>query len=388
MSDAPKPGEPPAAGHIYGALEAVAALKCHAVMPGCCDPTGRFVGYRKGRNVVVLDTAPDVPTSGAMFKEATSTRCLNAISPDGARIAVRNVFAQTLEVRGPAKVQIATETRLMTWDGQVLPPRAPAPPWGYGDEHVAFDVTGEFVVLCTHLSDGQACVQAYRSDTLALVDTLTDLRLYSYYATDGQQPYAPMPNWSESFFVQDPLEPGLILGVRNAGDSCLGVFALRVEAGRITQVDPEALSAAVFKVDNYCLRGLRLLPNGGLLVVDRDHHLGRVAWPPASPPTVERHRYALRHLQEDYEVKLPWFLSDDRLEASEALTVTADHLLININADDFTVGMAALDPVSLEPLGLIKRPQDRLQFGELVHLGGDLFAGVAAQTTRLWRLRR
>ena len=100
------------------------------------------------------------------------------------------------------------------------------------------------------------------------------------------------------------------------------------------------------------------------------------------------HRYALRHLQEDYAVRLPWVADGIDLEASEVLTITDAHLLMNIDADGYTVGMAALDPVTLEPLGLVKRPKDRLRFGEITHLGGDLFAGIGSSTTRLWRLRR
>jgi hypothetical protein len=382
----------PMGGLMYGELEPVATLKkCNEVMPEVVDPTGRYVGWRNGLTVTILDTAPDVPVSGPAFKSATSTWRHPAISPDGARLAIRDQFGQRLEVRTAAEtLAIKTDTRLMTWDGKPLNARTPAPRWGFGTEYIAFDTTGEFVVLITHQADGQACVQLYRSDTLALVDTLTDLRLYSYYATNGEAPYVAMPYWSESAFVQDPLDPGLILGVRNAGDSCLGVFGFRAENGRLTQVDPEALSASAFKVDDYCLRGLRRLPQDGPLVVDRDHHIGRVAWPPRSPATREQHRFALQHLQDDtHAIRVPW-VNGDRwtLEPSEVLSITPDHLLMNIDADRFTVGLAAFDPVTFAPLGLVRRPQDRLRFGEIAHLGGDLFAGIGSSTTRLWRLRR
>ena len=186
------------------------------------------------------------------------------------------------------------------------------------------------------------------------------------------------------------MSPGLLLGIRNAGDSCFGVFGFEVADGRLVQVDPAGLSRSVFKVDNYFLRALQRLPGDGLLVVDRDHHLGRLAWPPTGErPMASSHIVA--HLRDDdFEIQIPWFSGDaSDLEPSETLTVTSDHLLFNVDANgSFTVAMVAFDPVTLAPLGLVKRPKSRLRFSELVHLGDDLFAGAGSTSIHWWRLRR
>lgn len=383
------------AENTYGALEPVSRLKAHDVLPSTTDPTGRFVGYRHGTTVHILDVAPDAPVNVAVHKHACGGYRTSAVHPDGRQLAVRDTVGQRLtmqDANGKVRQAVATETTLTDWVGNPLAPKTPPPQWGYGDETVSFSADGAHILLATHLPNGKACVQLYDTATLEVVDTLTDLRLYSYYATNGEVEFEPMANWSESWLSKEPLEPGLLLGVRNAGDSALGAFGIFAQDGRVQQLDPAKLSAAVFKVDNYCLTAVRLLPSG-LLVVDRDHHLGRVAWPPeADEPKRLAHRQMTAHLRnDDWEIALPWAEPGAReLEESEALSVTDDHVLLNIDDSESceTQAVVAFEPLTLEPLGLVKRPKSRLSFGEIEHLGGDLFAGSGKQTTQLWRLRR
>mgnify|MGYP006144682759 CR=1 FL=1 len=55
-------------------------------------------------------------------------------------------------------------------------------------------------------------------------------------------------------------------------------------------------------------------------------------------------------------------------------------------------GMALVGTPLQAAMGIPDSPeialQDWLRFGELIHLGGDLFAGVGASTVELFRLRR
>ncbi len=382
----------------YGALGSVAKLKANSLDPLCIDPTGRYITARRQRALVIVDTEPDVPVEVAVHKNAAELWSFSALHPDGRTLAVRNLRAQRLEVRvmGSTKPSAsrATETALTDWKGTPLPARAAAPQWGYGDEALWFSADGARLALATHQPDGRACVQLYDATTLDLIDTLTDLRLYGFYARAdlGDAPFAPMTHWSESWLVQDPLSPGLVLGVRNAGDSALGVFGFRVEGDQITSVDPAALQRAVFNAYGDALRGLRLLPRGGLLVIDGDFGLTRLVWPPDVNAPIQARAPIAGHLRdESYQLVIPWHRGDvDDLIESQSLTVTPDHLLFNIDdkAQGRTVALVARDPVTLAPLGLVQRPTSRLRFGELLHLGGDLFAGVGAATMELFRLRR
>ncbi len=385
---------------LYGTLESVGKLKGQNIVAGCHDPTHRYAAYRRGRSVKVVDTAPETPVEVASFKDMMYAYREMAIHPGGERLVVRDTFHQTLTVYGASGVEVQRstgfkqESTLMSWDGKVLAVRSPAPQWGYGNEHVSFSADGEHVMLLTHRADGQACVHLYVTDTLELVDTLTDLRLYSFYAVHGapgNPEYVPMHCWSECLFTQDPLEPGLVLAIRNAGDSCLGVMGLRVVNGKLAQVDPPAISKSVLKVDNYVLYALRLLPEGGMLVMDQDGFLARLPWPPDAEAPISEKLHVSEALQGDGdEVTLPWGTFDAyELRPSDIMTITEDHVLVSLILDqEEAVGLAALHPVSLEVLGLVAMPSSRLKFADLVHMGGDLFAGEGASTIHLWRLRR
>ncbi|MCB9762981.1 MAG: hypothetical protein H6739_24490 [Alphaproteobacteria bacterium] len=378
---------------IHGTLEPVGSLKGHGLMNPCRSPDGRYVGLRRGLSVVVVDTLPDTPTLGVVHKSVVSQETSEVLHPDGQRLVVRERRRHLLRVYGPEglRAEVHTDTVRLSWDGQRLPPDAPRPTWGWADEHLMVSADGRHVVLATHDADGQACVLLFEIEGLALVDTLTDLRLYSFYAVydaPGKPDFVPMHTWSESWLEPDLLDPAVMLGVRNAGDCCLGVFRLEVRDGRLVNVDPEAFSQAVLSVDNYFLRGLRRLPGDGLLVLDRDHGLTRLSWPPTREKVASV--WSTRHLRQDgYDLKLPFPTPgpDDLWEADD-LTITDRHVLLNLQTGGgLTVAMVAFDLLTLQPIGLVKRPASRTRFGELEHLGRDLFAGVGRTSTKLWRLR-
>lgn len=389
----------------YRSWEPVGKVKCSDVMPGCGDPTGRFAAFRRGASVLVMDTQPHEPVQVAQHRGCAHNYYLVAVHPDGQRLAVRDKVWGYLQVRTPEEIlrRRKTPTALLSWDGDIIAPKAGMMPprWGFADEFLGFSADGEHLMLATHQEDGQACVQLYRTEDLELVDSLTDWRAYSFYATweagaepDQRRAYVPMTVWAEGGWVQDPLEPGLWLGIRNAGDSCLALTGVRAVGGKLEPVDHAALAKPIFEtMGSYVMLGMCLLPQGGLLVIERDHHMARFPWPihEGARPQAKAHLSDTLY-NEDYELVLPWqseLEGGTRLEPSDTVSVTQEHLLVNINEADHwrTEALAALDPVTFQLLGLVRRPPSRIKFEELIHLGKDLFVGAGASTAQLWRLK-
>ena len=377
---------------IHGHLDPVGRLKCHEVLADQRDPAGRYFLIRRGLTLIVIDTAPDTPVEVCAFRSVAGEHRRAAIHPDGRTIAVRDLRRHTLALFSPEAVieRVSTETAALSWDGEPANPKAPAPRGGFADEHLMFSADGAQVLLATHAAAGGACVMVFDAADLTLRQTFTDLPCHSPYATLENAGVPPqMGWWSESWLAPDRLDPSVILGVRNAGDSALGVFALRLVGGRLEGIDPAGLSKAVFAVDTACLGAVRRLP-AGLLVVDRDATLARLPWPPGPKPRVLAQRNAEAELGDEAgDLTLPFEAPHPPgLRASDLVTVTADHVLVELEASGYTVALAAFDPASMALLGVVARPQSRARFDMLIHLGNDLFAGAGRTSAALWRLRR
>ena len=374
---------------IVGTLEQVARIKSHEFCADIRSPDGRYRAVRSGLTLQILDTEPDAPVVVGKVPRIFGHQYLLALHPDGQRLAVRNPRRHTLEIRRGKQslADIITDTVRLTWDGKPVAPDDPRPQWGYADEHLAFTADGAFVVLASQDADG-AVVYLLSSETLALVHAFRDLRCYSPYAVTAGQAFSRPSHFAESWLAPQPLAPETFLGVLNAGDSCMGVFALEVRDRQLVSVAPEAFSNAVFDIDSYALRGLRRLRDG-VLVITRDYELGRVPWPPEATKRRQTAGAFPAAILNQSDNPLP-FATPSYLECDDQVSDIADNrLLIAIWAPDQerTVALLVLDADTFETVGVTPMPRSRARIQPARLLPGGLVGIQSSRYTALYRFR-
>ena len=385
---------------IYGELVEIGALK--GSLSENQDPTGRYALHQPGKTTVAsIDLRADAPVEVARWRLRSADGL--ALHPSGERLARRIGPFVTLIDRDGREIAVhRTPTARPTWDGRLLEPGEEAPRWGMASEHLAFSGDGRWVWLAAHDEEGRPRVWLLDGETLEERDRFDALQTYAHFAVGGAGEPAPLEVMSEDWALTDPNRPEVLMLIQNAGDSFVGAHAFTASAdGRVEVVRQEALAAMITRVDSYAIRAVRFMAGGErLLVMDRDGQFAIAPWPPEDRLLLKGVAPSRSLRGDHWQLRLPFSAEsvgasrrypDDWLELIQDMTLTSEHVLINIDLCPnayATVALLALHPETLEPLGLIKRPRSRMGFGCVLHLGEDRFATVGRRQTKIWELRR